>query len=548
MPTASSADFRTRQQDKRQESKGITTSPIQVETVTRAWFNTNQESKYYYVPSLIATMLFIFSMLLTSIGIVREKEIGTIEQVMVTPIRGLEFILGKTIPYMITGYISMTIMLCVAYLVFGVHVKGSLLLLYVLSGLYLCGNMGIALIISVSAQTQQQALLTSFLLLMPCVMLSGFMFPITNMPEPIQVRHLAESDALVSGDPSRHRDEKRRHPGPLAGDPGPDGLVRFLYCHCSSSVQKDALMKSLIQNQDIVSRRACLPQCLEQIFRKNPDNLLLKEVPMPHLFLTLILILLLPLTCSSGETGPEQIFTLSEALQTAFANNPSLREADLTHSSTLAEVRRTQADFFVKASAHYSLSNLQDAPFQQISGNRMQVGDRDVHHWDVTLTQPLFTGFAITSRYQMARISAEIKGLEKERTLLDVSQAVKTAWFTSLLADKTEKVATNTVTALTAHEKDAEGFFKHGVIPQNDLLKSKVALANAIQEKERAHAGTQIALARLYTLIGIDINSVIIQEDTETISPAAPGSSDPHDRGHEQQPGSGQLSIRTGKS
>jgi len=173
-------------QTRRQDMKGITISPIQVGTVTRAWFNPNQESKYYYVPSLIATMLLIFSMLLTSIGIVREKEIGTIEQVMVTPIRGLEFILGKTIPYMITGYISMTIMLCVAYFVFGVHVKGSLLLLYILSGLYLCGNMGIALIISVSAQTQQQALLTSFLILMPCVMLSGFMFPITNMPAAVQ--------------------------------------------------------------------------------------------------------------------------------------------------------------------------------------------------------------------------------------------------------------------------------------------------------------------------------------------------------------------------
>jgi ABC-2 type transport system permease protein len=173
-------------QTRRQNRAGTTISPIQVETVTRAWFNTNQESKYYYVPSLIATMLLIFSMLLTSIGIVREKEIGTIEQVMVTPIRGLEFILGKTIPYMITGYISMTIMLCVAYFVFGVHVKGSLPLLYLLTGLYLCGNMGIALFISVSAQTQQQALLTSFLILMPCVMLSGFMFPITNMPAPVQ--------------------------------------------------------------------------------------------------------------------------------------------------------------------------------------------------------------------------------------------------------------------------------------------------------------------------------------------------------------------------
>jgi ABC-2 type transport system permease protein len=168
------------------EKDGIPPSPFQLETVTRAWFNPNQESKYYYVPSLIALMLFIFSLLLTSIGIVKEKEIGTIEQVMVTPIRKIEFILGKTIPYMITGYITMTIMLCVALIIFGVHIKGSLFLLYFLAGIYLCGNMGIALVISGSAATQQQAMLTSFLVLMPCVMLSGFMFPIKNMPEPVQ--------------------------------------------------------------------------------------------------------------------------------------------------------------------------------------------------------------------------------------------------------------------------------------------------------------------------------------------------------------------------
>jgi ABC-2 type transport system permease protein len=166
--------------------KGIITPPLQIETESRAWYNANQESRYYYVPSLIATMLFIFSLLLTSIGIVREKEIGTIEQVMVTPIRGIEFILGKTIPYMITGYISMSFMLVIAYFIFGVHVKGSLLLLYGLTGIYLSGNMGIALIISGGASTQQQALLTSFLILMPSVMLSGFMFPISNMPEPVQ--------------------------------------------------------------------------------------------------------------------------------------------------------------------------------------------------------------------------------------------------------------------------------------------------------------------------------------------------------------------------
>lgn len=180
------SDYNDKRLKERLGRKGTTISPVQISTESRAWYNTNQESKFYYVPSLIATMLYIFSLLLTSIGIVREKEIGTIEQVMVTPIRGIEFILGKTIPYMITGYITMSIMLVVAFFIFGVHVRGSLLLLYGLTGIYLAGNMGIALIISGSAATQQQALLTSFLILMPSVMLSGFMFPISNMPDPIR--------------------------------------------------------------------------------------------------------------------------------------------------------------------------------------------------------------------------------------------------------------------------------------------------------------------------------------------------------------------------
>jgi len=125
-------------------------------------------------------------MLLTSIAIVREKEIGTIEQMMVTPIRKLEFILGKTIPYLITGFIVMTAMFILAMMVFGITVKGSWPLLYLMTGVYLVGNVGLALLISVSAGTQQQALLTAFFIVMPAVLLSGFIFPIHNMPLPIQ--------------------------------------------------------------------------------------------------------------------------------------------------------------------------------------------------------------------------------------------------------------------------------------------------------------------------------------------------------------------------
>ncbi len=160
--------------------------PPPVEFATRAWFNPNLESAYYYVPGLIAVMLMVVSTLLTSIAIVREKEIGTIEQVMVTPIRRFEFIIGKTVPYLLTGYITMTLMFVIAMLVFGVRIHGNWLLLYALAGIYVVGNLGIAMVISVSAATQQQALLTAFFVLMPGVLLSGFMFPIRNMPEVVQ--------------------------------------------------------------------------------------------------------------------------------------------------------------------------------------------------------------------------------------------------------------------------------------------------------------------------------------------------------------------------
>lgn len=168
----------------REFGTGASTGLIEIRQ--RAWFNPNLESKYFYVPSLIGVMLIIITMLLTSIAIVREKEIGTIEQVMVTPITRVEFILGKTIPYAIIGYILMTFMLALAIPIFGINIKGSWLLLYGLTGIYLIANLGLALFISTTAMTQQQALLTAFLFMLPSILLSGFIFPVHNMPEPVQ--------------------------------------------------------------------------------------------------------------------------------------------------------------------------------------------------------------------------------------------------------------------------------------------------------------------------------------------------------------------------
>ena len=240
---------------------------------------------------------------------------------------------------------------------------------------------------------------------------------------------------------------------------------------------------------------------------------------MRSFLFTVSLLLSLPLACGAQDAIPGQPFTLEEALQTAYTHNHSILEADQTRNSAQAEVRSAQADFFAHASAHYSFGSMSDVPYQRINGITMQVSDSNVSHWDITLTQPLFTGFAITSRYQMAKISEKIKEMERRRALLDVSQAVKTAWFDALLTAKIDTVAGETVEALKAHAQDADKFFRHGLIPQNDLLKSKVALANALQEKERAQATAQVALSRLYTVVGVDPDTHRQQEDTESLQP-----------------------------
>ncbi|BBO72120.1 transport permease protein [Desulfosarcina alkanivorans] len=160
--------------------------PAAVEVRIRAWYNPNLESKYYYVPGLIAVMLILIGLVLTSMAIVREKEIGTIEQVMVTPIRRVEFIIGKTLPFLLTGMVTMTMMFIIARFLFDIRIQGSVTLLYATAGIYILGNLGLALLVSVTARTQQQALLTAFLILMPTILLSGFIFPIRNMPDPVQ--------------------------------------------------------------------------------------------------------------------------------------------------------------------------------------------------------------------------------------------------------------------------------------------------------------------------------------------------------------------------
>ncbi len=160
--------------------------PGRVELETRTWFNENLESRNFYVPGVIAIVVMLITLMLTSMAVVREKEIGTIEQIMVTPITSAEFILGKTLPFALIGFANVVAVTLIGVFWFGVPIRGSLVLLFVATGLYLLTTLGVGLLISTLSRTQQQAMMSAFFFYFPAVLLSGFMFPIANMPQVIQ--------------------------------------------------------------------------------------------------------------------------------------------------------------------------------------------------------------------------------------------------------------------------------------------------------------------------------------------------------------------------
>ena len=161
-------------------------APPALEAQPRVWFNPSLKSRVYFVPGVIAIVIGLVTMMLTAMSIVREREIGTIEQLMVTPIKSLELILGKLLPFAIVGIIDALIVVIAALLIFGIPLRGSVLLLFGCTVLYLLSTLGVGLFISTISHTQQQAMMSSFFFFVPAMLLSGFAFPIRNMPETVQ--------------------------------------------------------------------------------------------------------------------------------------------------------------------------------------------------------------------------------------------------------------------------------------------------------------------------------------------------------------------------
>ena len=153
----------------------------------RVWYNPELESRNYMVPGILALLLMVITMLLSSLAIVKEKELGTLEQLNVTPIRSEQLIIGKLMPFVIIGFADVGLVVLVARFVFQVPLTGSVALLFAMSTIFLATTLGLGLLISTVSNNQQQAMMTSvFFVMVPMFFLSGFAFPIESMPRVIQ--------------------------------------------------------------------------------------------------------------------------------------------------------------------------------------------------------------------------------------------------------------------------------------------------------------------------------------------------------------------------
>jgi ABC-2 type transport system permease protein len=165
---------------------GVAVRDAGVDFRVRAWYNPNLESQVYNVPAVMGNIVMMMSLLLTSLAVVREREIGTLEQLMVSPLRPLELILGKTLPSAAIAMVDVVLVTTVSLVWFDIPFRGSFLLLGVASVVYILTGLGAGLLISTISKTQQEAFMSMFLFFLPAMMLSGMMFPVENMPPLLQ--------------------------------------------------------------------------------------------------------------------------------------------------------------------------------------------------------------------------------------------------------------------------------------------------------------------------------------------------------------------------
>ncbi|MEJ2689795.1 MAG: TolC family protein [Deltaproteobacteria bacterium] len=232
----------------------------------------------------------------------------------------------------------------------------------------------------------------------------------------------------------------------------------------------------------------------------------------------LLLMLAAPAFCEAQQTGSP--LSLDQAVSMALTKNPAIHRATEDLASSQEKAKAVRAQNLPRLSASYSYTRLKENPYAIFNGNKVLVGDRNDFAWDLTLAQPLFTGFALTAKTRMAELGVELGKVDRQLAVLDLTERVRLAYYKIFQQKQLLQVAEETVTQLAAHEKDASHFYDQGLIPYNDLLKSQVALSTAKQDRLQSRSDLEMAVARLNTLLHQPM-----EQPTEIIDPkASPGS------------------------
>ncbi len=218
-----------------------------------------------------------------------------------------------------------------------------------------------------------------------------------------------------------------------------------------------------------------------------------------------------------AEDAGNMELSLSQAIDIAVSNYAAVQQARENLIGAEFESRSAMADLLPTINANYNFTTLANAPYLLQNGRQIQVAYSNQYYWDVTLSQPLFTGFALSTSYEMSQLNVEVKKLEETGTFLDVAKGVKSAYYQLLLSHKTLEVEEDTVKYLKAHEHDAKRFYDSGLTRRNDWLRAQVALAGAVQNRERAKAGLQFAVSDLNRWLAYEINRQILIEDIVTV-------------------------------
>lgn len=253
-----------------------------------------------------------------------------------------------------------------------------------------------------------------------------------------------------------------------------------------------------------------------------------------------------------ADTAPDDVLSLQQAVDEALANHHLIREAEELEQAAMNEEKSAQAALKPSLSAHYQYFRLEDHPYAifrtTLGVQQVDMGHRGTYTWDVTLTQPLFTGFALSTKKKIAALDVAVSQVRKEAAILDVIKHVKTAYYRVLLAQRHLDVAREAVDQLTAHLQDAQRFYDQGLIPYNDVLKSQVALAQAQQVHVRRQKDLELASADLNRLLGRDLARPVRLQEAEASAPQALSLEDLSEEASRARPELAILRLEVGKA